>query len=66
MVEFSRYVEIGYEVAREKGAELSGPGTQEANREFMSMLSEAYNQNDHSEASEQAARRFLREEITVN
>jgi hypothetical protein len=59
MVEFSEYVSIAYEVADEKGIQLTGPGTAQANQQFMSQLGEAYNANDHSEASRSAAYDFL-------
>lgn len=65
MVEFSRYVEIAYTVADQKGFgdQLRGPGTQPENRQFMRQLSNAYNVNNHAEASESAARAFLRENV---
>jgi hypothetical protein len=65
MVTFSRYVEIAYEVADEKGfgGDLRGPGSGPANNRFMSELADAYNRNDHAEASEQAARRFLQDAV---
>jgi len=65
MVKFSLYVGIAYETAEEKGFvdQLRGPGTQEANQQFMSQLAAAYNANDHDDASEQAARAFLREAV---
>jgi hypothetical protein len=61
MVEFSEYVSIAYEVAEEKGIanQLRGPGTQQANNQFMSQLGQAYNENNHSEASRSAAYAFL-------
>jgi hypothetical protein len=65
MVTFATYVKLAYEVADQKGATLSGPGTQDENQQFMSMLADVYNENNHSEASKQAARRFLEEEIVV-
>lgn len=65
MVTFSRYVELAYEAAERNGAadELRGPGTQEANQQFMRDLSRAYEENNHSEASVQAAREFLRANV---
>jgi hypothetical protein len=63
MVEFSRYVQLAYEVADEKGVTPRGPGSQDANRQFMSMLADEYNARNHSEASESQARQFLREAI---
>jgi hypothetical protein len=65
MVTFSEYTELAYEVAESKGFadQLRGAGTQEANQRFISELAEAYNANDHSEASRQAARRFLDERV---
>jgi hypothetical protein len=61
MVEFSEYVSIAYGVADEKGFgdQLRGPGTQQANNQFMSELGEAYNANNHSEANRSAAYDFL-------
>ena len=61
MVEFSEYVSIAYDVADSKGFgnQLRGPGTQPANNQFMSQLGEAYNANNHSEASRSAAVEFL-------
>jgi hypothetical protein len=61
MVEFSEYVSIAYEIADEKGFsdQLRGQGTQPANNRFMSELGEAYNANDHAEASRSAAYAFL-------
>jgi len=65
MVEFSRYVEIAYSVADSKGFgdQLRGPGSQPANQRFLSQLADAYNENNHSEASEQAARSFLQSSV---
>ena len=61
MVEFSEYVSIAYDVADSKGFgdQLRGPGTAPANQQFMSQLGQAYNANDHSEASRSAAYDFL-------
>jgi hypothetical protein len=65
MVEFSRYVQIAYEVAESKGfaSQLRGSGTQQVNRTFLSQLAEAYNELDHSEASEASATKFLEENL---
>jgi hypothetical protein len=64
MVEFSRYIELAYEISEEKGIDgLEGPGSQPANQRFMSQLAEAYNENDHAEASESDAEAFLRENV---
>lgn len=61
MVQFSRYVGLAYEIAESKGFadQLRGPGSQQANQRFMSELADAYNENNHSEASVSAARQFL-------
>jgi hypothetical protein len=61
MVAFSEYVSIAYEIIDEKGFgdQLRGPGSQPANNQFMSQLGEAYNANNHSEASRSAAYDFL-------
>lgn len=65
MVEFSTYTRLAYEVADEKGFgnRLRGPGTQAVNREFLSQLGEAYNRNNHAEASESAAYQFLKDNV---
>jgi len=65
MPQFSRYVEIAYEVAEQKGFadQLRGPGTQAANQSFMSQLAKAYNKFDHREATDQAARQFFQENL---
>jgi hypothetical protein len=62
---FSRYVELAYEVADQKGfgSQLRGPGTQRANQRFMSQLADAYNANNHRQASEAAARQFFQERL---
>lgn len=62
MVEFSRYVEIGYRVARSRdwySQQMEGPGTQNAHRNFMSQLAEAYNERNHRNATERQAEQFL-------
>lgn len=63
MVAFGTYVSIGYEVAESKGIRLTGPGTQDANQQFMSQLADAYNEYDHVEATEQEARQFLQANV---
>jgi hypothetical protein len=66
MVEFSTYTQIAYDVADQKGFgdQLRGPGTQETNRRFLSQLAEAYNANDHSEATRSQAESFLEEAVS--
>jgi len=63
MVAFGEYVSIGYEVAEEKGIQLTGPGTAAANQQFMSQLADAYNENNHVEASRSAAYDFLEDAV---
>lgn len=65
MVAFSEYVSIGYEIAEEKGFidQLNGPGSQQANQQFMSELATAYNENNHIEASRSAAYDFLEQNV---
>jgi hypothetical protein len=65
MVQFSQYVKMAYSIAESKGFadRMRGPGTAEVNQRFMSALAEAYNANNHSEASMAAARRFLEQNV---
>lgn len=65
MVEFSTYVSLAYEIAAEKGFrnQLRGAGTQGANQQLMSQLADAYNANNHDEASRAEARRFLKDRL---
>lgn len=65
MVTFARYTSLAYDIAKSRGAQLSGQGTQQANRQFVSQLAELYNENNHSEATEQQARAFLEDAIDV-
>lgn len=57
MVAFNTYVEIGYEVARDKGVPVREP------QRFMRELGAAYQRNNHSEATRQEARAFLEEAV---
>lgn len=66
MVTFAKYTELAYEIAESKGAQLTGPGTQADNQAFIKMLAEAYNRNDHVEATEAQARSFLEDNINVS
>lgn len=63
MVAFGTYVKIGYEVAEQKGIRLEGEGTQDVNQQFMSQLANAYNENNHVEATEAQARKFLQANV---
>lgn len=66
MVEFSRYVDIAYSVAKSKrwyDTEMRGEGTRPVHNQFMSELADTYNRLDHDRASEAAARRFLEENV---
>jgi len=65
MPQFSRYVELAYEVADEKGFgdQLRGPGTAPANQRLMSELATAYNENNHRQATDQQARAFFRQNL---
>lgn len=65
MVAFGTYVGLAYEVAEEKGFadQLRGPGTQQENQRLMSELADAYNANNHVEATEDQARAFLRQNL---
>lgn len=65
MPEFSRYVQLAYEVADEKGFgdRLRGPGTQAANQRLMSELATAYRENGHREATVAQAREFFRQNL---
>ena len=65
MPEFSRYVELAYEIADEKGFgdQLRGPGTAQENQQLMSELAEAYNSNNHREATDSQARAFFRQNL---
>lgn len=65
VVTFAEYTQIAYEVAEQKGfaSQLRGPGSQPANQRFLSELADAYNSNNHSEASRQAATQFLRANV---
>jgi hypothetical protein len=65
MVTFATYVGLAYDVLEAKGhaESLRGQGTQEENQRFMRQLSQAYNANDHAEATEEQARQFLRANV---
>lgn len=66
MVEFSRYVELAYEVAKRQSwydREMRGEGSQRAHQRFMSELATAYRENGHADASVSAARSFLQQNV---
>lgn len=66
MVAFSRYVELAYEIAKSRpwyNRRMRGPGTQSVHRRFVSQLADAYNENNHQQATVSQARSFLEENI---
>lgn len=66
MVTFARYTQLAYEIAKSRpwySSEMTGEGSRRANNQFIQELARAYNANDHSEATEAQARRFLKENI---
>jgi hypothetical protein len=66
MVEFSRYVELAYEIAKRRDwydRTMRGEGSRPRHNDFMSSLAAAYNQNDHDEATVEEARAFLKDAV---
>jgi hypothetical protein len=67
MVSYQKWTAIGYEVARSKGANLEGTGTQSANQELVSVLADIWNdrKSDLSTATVAEARNIARSEISI-
>lgn len=53
VVTFATYVKIAHDVARQKGVSVDNPA------QFMQDLGRVYRENNHSEASESAAKNYL-------
>lgn len=68
MVTYQRWTSVCYEVARQKGATLEGPGTQEENRTLISVIAEIWNERKQEleTATLAEARTVARQEITVS
>lgn len=66
MVEYTRYVEIAYGVAKQKpwyDRQMRGEGTAQNHRDFIASIGRAFTENNHSEATVSEARAFLEENI---
>lgn len=57
MVTFNTYVRLAHQVAREKGLEVDDP------RQFMRDLGTVYTRENHSEATESAAKNYLQQVV---
>lgn len=67
MVSYQRWTSIAYEVARQKGATLEGPGTQDENQALVSLIAEVWNErkDEISTSTVAEARNVARQEIEV-
>lgn len=67
MVSYQRWTSICYEVARQKGAQLEGPGTQGENQALVSLIAEIWNERkpEISTATVAEARRIAEAEVVV-
>ena len=68
MVSYQRWTSICYEVAREKGAELDGEGTQRTNQNLVSVIADVWNaeKGTISTATVSEAKNIARRELTVS
>lgn len=68
MVSYQRWTSVCYEVARQKGATLEGPGTQDENRALVSVIAEIWNErkDELSTATVSEARNIARQEVEVS
>lgn len=67
MVSYQRFTSICYEVARQKGASLEGEGTQQENRDLVSVIADIWNdrKDELAAATIAEARKIARQEIEV-
>lgn len=67
MVSYQKWTSICFEVARQKGASLQGPGTQEQNQMLVSVVASIWNQRkeDLQTATVAEARSIAQSEISV-
>lgn len=68
MVSYQRWTSICYEVAREKGAQLSGEGTQQENQNLVSVIAEIWNDRKETlnTATVTEAKELAQREISVS
>ena len=68
MVSYQKFTSICYDVAREKGANLEGTGTQSTNQELVSIIASIWNDRnpDLSTATVSEAKTIARQEITIS
>lgn len=68
MVTYQKWTSICYEVARQKGASLEGPGTQSENQSLVSVIAEIWNdrKDDLDTATVSEARTIARQEVHVS
>lgn len=68
MVSYQKWTSICYDVANEKGAELTGPGTQGTNQTLVSLIAEVWNDRkaELNTATVAEAQNVARQEITVS
>lgn len=68
MVSYQRWTSICYDVARSKGAELDGSGTQSNNQDLVSVIAEVWNERKEeiSTATVSEAETIARNEVNVS
>jgi hypothetical protein len=68
MVSYQRWTSVAYEVAKSKGANLEGTGTQTNNQDLIRVISEVWNdrKGELSTATVAEARDIARQEVTVS
>jgi len=68
MVSYQRWTSIAYDVAKAKGAQLEGSGTQQTNQNLVSVIAEVWNErkSEISTATVAEAKSIARNEISVS
>ena len=68
MVSYQKWTSIAYEVARQKGAQIDGEGTQQTNQQLVSVIADVWNdrKEDLSTATVSEARTIARQELSVS
>lgn len=67
MVSYQRWTAVAYEVAKSKGANLEGTGTQSNNQSLIKVVSQVWNdrKDELSHATVAEARDIARQEVNV-
>lgn len=68
MVTYQKWTKLAYRVAKRKGADIEGPGTQANNQEMVSLIAEVWNDRkpELSSATVAEAKNIAEQEINVS